>query len=300
MSYGISFDGNLGNACFSEKASSVVFMGKATNKGSYSSTFHNRGCSFMYHVNYNHYRSFSHGTYCVGGGLSMTRDSLEGDWGTYYINRVDNYRICVFEVESYEKPMVFMHYSTPSTYGGLVIKTVDNGGTGPRGYPKWDITVWLWFSNGNYTAAANSLTLYCFSKMPTNYTNGGYGLAIKDASGKTMFHSDFEPAQIKGILDINTPANLSWTGTFSEYNPITKYAYLSKDAGRIRRIYNAGSAHSFEYHTPIVGFEKLSGTNWNVKEGGAPLFRINDYTSSDTYLGDTQLIVPIIDGADYD
>jgi len=300
MSYGISFTGNLGNACFSEKAPSVVFMGKATNSNSYGSSFHNRGCSYLYHVGYQNYHSYRHATSgCVGSGLASNKDSIIHNSSNYHITRTDTFRTCVFEVEADSKPIVFINYSTPSTYGGFVIKVVDNGGTGSRGYTTWDITVWLSYTNGNYTACANSLTLYCFSKMPSNYTNSVYGLYIRDASANTMFHSDFEPAQIKGIIDLNTPSNLSWTGTFTTYSSISKYAYLSKDAGRIKRVYNAGS-NSFEYHNPIVAFEKLSGTGWNVKEGNAPLFKLNDSNGSDSYLGDAQLVVPVIDGADYD
>jgi len=30
------------------------------------------------------------------------------------------------------------------------------------------------------------------------------------------------------------------------------------------------------------------------------LFKLNDSNGSDSYLGDAQLVVPVIDGADYD
>lgn len=304
MAYGINFDGNLGNTCFSEKVPSIVYMGKAAIK-SYGGNWQNRGCSYCYRTSYNggyHHFGFNP-SYCVGSGLATNRDSIIGDWGDCHHSRVDNHRLCVFEVESYDKPTVFIHYSTPDTYGGIPLATVNNGGTGPRGYPKWDIHMLLNYTNGNYTAAAASMTLYCFSKMPANYTNNTDGMKIQDGSGNTMYHSDWKPAVVKGMIDGTTGDSFNWPSTLNVYSTMSKFAYLARDYGRFTSK-TAACSHYFVVHQPIVSFRYDGGSNFTARLGWTPLYQFQDWGYSSESHGDfhgpSKIIMPIIDGADYD
>jgi len=308
MAYGVDFKGNLGNSCFSEKAPSVVFMGKATIK-SYGGDWRCRGCGYLYRTGYNQYHHWDFGSYCVGSGLGQCRDSIIGDWGNCHVDRVDDHRLCVFEVESYDKPTIFIHYGDPDKYGGIPLATVNNGGTGPRGYPKWDIHMLLNYnasygaSSGNYTGAAGSMTLYCFSKMPANYTNNSTsGVKIQDGGGNTMYHSDWKPAVIKGMIDGTTGNSYNWPSGLNVYSTISKFAYLARDYGRFSSVTNACS-HRFVFHHPLVSFRYDGGTNFTARIGRTPVYQFQDWSygeSDGDYHGASRIIMPIIDGDDYD
>jgi len=309
MTYGVNFEGNLGNTCFSEKQPSIVYMGKASIK-SYGGDWRCRGCSYLYRTTYNQFHSFGFGSYCVGSGLNQCYDSIVGDWGNCHAPRIDDHRLCVFEVESYEKPIVFIHYSDPDKYGGIPLATVNNGNTGPRGYPKWDIHMLLNYNNsysasaGNYTGAASSMTLYCFSKLPDNYTSSTtIGMEIKDENGNVMYHSDWKPAVIKGMIDGNTGNSYNWPSALNVYSSMTKFAYLARDYGRFVSKTSACS-HYFTFHNPLCSFRYDGGNNFTARLGRTPLYQFQDWsytTNSDgDFLGPSKIIMPIIDGADYD
>lgn len=309
MGYGALLKGNLNNTCFSDKTPSVVFMGKATNKSVYGASYRDRGCSHIMVGNVG--KAYTHAvSYCAGFGSNVAQDwAFIGATGSKITrNRTDNFRTAVYEIESFKKPVVFFHYNQPGIYGALLIGAINNGGTGPRGYPKWNVTVLLYYwHNNQYVTAANDITLYCFSEIDPAYTdNTGSGLVINDAAGGTMFHSNWRPAQVKGILDVNTsnPDFNTWTGSLTSYTPITKEIYLAKDSGRIVTYEGAvlnGYDVRFEFHRPIVGYSSTGVAGYTFHLGEMPVFQYNvNESTTPKWIGDGQLIVPIMDGADYD
>lgn len=320
MSYGALFKGKDNNSCFSDSASSIVFMGKAVNTGVYGPSIFDRGGSvvlrkeppfdFQYIIE-------TANSGAVNGILMFPyRDANVGEvnvqGGTYYpaevADRSDTAREVIFEVESYSNPIIFTRYSDPQVQGGLVVKVVDNGTTGPRGWPNWNISVWLFTLNvGNFSAAADSLEFYCFGRIPSDYTNNtGFGMVIKNNKSETMFHSDFKPARIKEIMNITTGVDpdinfssslLDPTG--SVINTMSKVAYLSQDWGRLVTTFGTDAA-SFEYHHTPYSIEHTGGDNFHARFGEGTLHRFAYAPASKNFIGASNIIFPVIDGADYE
>jgi len=289
-------------------------MGKATNTGVYGPSIYDRGGSFCARMS-NGNASYHFDDTGAGqlDGVDQADDrEINGNGGdggnTVFITRTDQSKMVTYEVESYTKPTIFTSYDNPTTLGGLVVKIEDNGTTGSNGWANWDIEVWLFYSTaGQHVAAADSITLYCFSEIPSNYTSGAdYGLVIKDATGNTMFHSDFEPAKIQEIMEITTGTDpaVDFSSTLLDptgavFLSITKPAYLSQDWGRLIQTFGDGLA-SFEYHQTPFSIEYVSGDDFIAHFGNSTLHQFAFADATDQFVGAPNIVFPVIDGADYD
>jgi len=317
MSYGTMFKGKNNNVCFSENAPSIVFMGKAANTNVYGPTLNARGFTYQYRYSSGYASHIFDSTSPInnqvvaGIALAYNREIIgDGGYGggSSYVVRNDDGKVAKYTVESYEKPIIFTRYGNPTVMGGLVVKIEDSGSNGPRGWNIWNVYVWLFYSTpGQWAAAANSLELYCFSRMDPNYTSSStYGLVVKDAAGGTMFHSDVKPAKIQEIMQITTGTNpavdfsstlLDSTGTV--FSSMSKPAYLSQDWGRLVQKVGSGN-NGFEYHQTPFSLSYVSGDDFAANFGNATLFRLTNSTAADSFIGAPKIVFPIIDGADYD
>jgi hypothetical protein len=314
MSYGAMFKGKDNNVCFSDQTPSIVFMGKAINTGVYGPDVRTRGGSYAYRYStgWASYQFDNMYSQTVGGVPNQSYREINADGGsgggTGYIDRIDQARKVTYSVESYEKPVIFTRYISPATMGGLVVKIIDNGSTGSRGWTNWNIEVWLFYSSpGQHVAAANSMEFYCFSKIPAGYTStADVGLSIKDAVGDVMFHSDYAPAKIQEIMEITTGTNpaVDFSSTLLDssgavFSSMSKPAYLSQDWGRLVQTFGGGMS-SFEYHQTPYSIRYVSGDDFIASFGNATLHQFAFSSASDSFIGAPNIVFPVIDGADYD
>ena len=318
MAYGALFDGRLGNVLFSDTTPSIVFMGKATKTSNYGTRLSHIGGEYLYMRDW------------YSGDLtrySFRKYSVPDNQFRYYWNwrdlaadttgfeRYDDCRTLEYTVEAYDKPLVFMQFLDPDNYGGLVMKIEDSGSTGTRGYVVWTITVLLYYDTaGTHATAADKIVLYCFSQMDSAYGSTNYGMHIKNIVGSTMYHSDFQPCQIKEMMTITTGTDpsvdfsstlLDPTGT--DFGTISKPCYFSQDWGRLSgySLVHVGYEGSFLRLEEILfpySIKHVSGDDFSAQFGGNSLF---DYVWTSTakskvFNGASSVVWAVIDGADYD
>jgi len=340
MAYGLTFEGKLGNSCFSDKTPSIVFMGKATATSTYgpklneaghmefftynSRDFQSGGCSGS-HTSRISFRdpiettnsSNTIGNYIFSGGVYYNGYfcARSGSESTGYTTLPDTARTVIYQIEAYDEPIVFTYFNNPANYGGLVIKTEDSGSTGSNGWTIWNLTVLLYYATpGNHATAVSNITLYCFSKIPPNYVNNStYGLHIRNASGNTMFHSDYNPCQIREMMTITTGSNpdVDFSSTLLDssgttFNTISKPCYLSQDWGRVTdhvELTFLGSNYlRLQFMLFPYSIRYISGDDFEAYFGQ---INLSDYLYTSTakgreFTGASTVVWPVIDGADYD
>ena len=348
MAYGLSFEGRLGNSCFSDETPSMVFMGVATKTSNYGTRTSYVGSTNLNVNNYgggrcssSHTTSLSHtagsgntfNLYHQGGTnvwhpgyytCSNPSDpnsncywhpgwcSLSQTAATSTVSFTDNARTLDYEIESYDKPTIFIEYKSPTANGGLVVKTVNKGVAGSTyGYSVWTITVLLYYSStGASTTAADQISLYCFSKVHPSYSSSNWGLHIKDSSGDTMFHSDWKPCHIKEVMTITTGTNpaTNFSSTLVDATGArmpSKPCYLSQDWGRLYSYVVVGPS-SFRVRLELMQFpysvQYISGDDFATKFGqiNASDYAVTSTAKSEEFKGASTVVWPIIDGADYD
>jgi len=337
MAYGLNFEGKLGNSCFSDATPSMVFMGKATKTSNYGvrTGYQSDITLDTYNITSGHYRcsSMTQTTmnYAANGGNSLALKNKVGNhyhlgWcysggscgcgfsGNTYTNSEsfpDNARTLDYEIESYDKPIIFIYYNSPGSYGGLVVKVVDKGTTGPRGYPVWTITVLLYYGAvGQSATAADQITLYCFSEIPPSYSSSNWGLHIKNSSNQTMFHSDWSPCHIRELMTITTGTDPTTDFASSLLDPSgasmpSKACYLSQDWGRLYSytLFALGGGDvRFEYMNFPASVQHVSGDDFTAHFGqiGISDYTYTTSTKSVEFKGASTVVWPIINGADYD
>lgn len=329
--YGATFEGRFGNALFSDRTPSIVFMGKAVKTSTYGSRLSHLGHQTLWSRDwYNNSYDLTKYSFKDSGTSNEFKyiwehgDTVVSEWYT----QTDTCRTLDYTVEAYDTPIIFTQYIDPVNYGGLVVKTEDSGNTGSNGWPIWTITVLLAYKTpGTHTTAANKIDMYCFSKMPANYSSDTHGLEIRNIVGQTMFHSDFQPCQIKEIMEITTsdvssPTNVSdnsftfnMTSTLLDptgqaYGALIKPCFLSQDWGRIHQPnhmnpgnYWGSPANLIHLHLP-TSIGRVSEDDFYVEFGAQLLhdfiFKPDYPYNVSEFKGSDQVTWPIIDGADYD
>jgi hypothetical protein len=244
----------------------------------------------------------------------------KGYWELYYppdfvwsdsFSIVDNARVANYTIESYGIPTLFV-YSTSSSCAANVVKVTDSGSTGPSGYPIWSISVLLTYEGSATDATAkSSVRLLCFGKIdPTYYVPAGHGMAIHNASGATMFHSDFEPCKVKDILTISfasggvsNPTQSYMSGSSSTTTGLSKPAYQAVELGRRRDEISYNIAIGYNLYMKlieIVAGLRWTGSKWISSWVSIDLSSHNGGTSTgDVSYEPGTITVPIIDANDY-
>lgn len=218
MAFGFIGKNESGLTQFSDEVPSMVFMGKAAlsnysaqklyNVGFMTSDGPASGGSFEKKYGF---RPGSTGIY-IGGGLTFPDNIVrETSGGAVVLD--DDASVMEFEVFSFEKPIIYISFLDPVSYGAHVLKITDSGstdtdtGSPTYGYKKWTIDVLVFhplLTEGTAIAASN-IELLCFSKIDPSVTAGtGYGMHILDDSNNTMFHSDWQPLAIQGDISYGT------------------------------------------------------------------------------------------------
>ena len=263
---------------------------------------------------------------CNGSGCNYNYDSCcwnscaTGYWEYYYpadfvwsdsLTISDNARMANYTIESYDRPTLFV-YSTNSSCAANVVKVTDSGSTGPAGYKIWNLVIMLTYTGSATDATAkSSVRLLCFGKIDSSYyAASSHGMALHNAAGATMFHSDFEPCKVKDLLTISfstggvtNPTQTYQSGSSSTTASLGKPAYQAVELGRRRKEINFNIAIGYNLYMKFL--EVVAGLRWTGTKWVSSWVSI-DLASHDggTSTGDVSyepgtITVPIIDANDY-
>lgn len=264
-----------------------------------------------------YYRSCTENSYNCGG--LTTYYTIPDDGGT-----------AIFYVYSMHRPIVFSAGSAPASI-------TDTGVTNGEGETRWDIALLVYYPAGDPSGVA-AMEVYCFAYNTGTPT--GQGLAVFDSTGSNTFDSNKTILNIKDIMTITaldvdgqTLGTMDYTYTGgTEVSSMSKPMWASVDWARWYRRQESRSDRQSMYYDPIFGspgctyassawvyhwfitIGVVSGFYWN---GTSITANFNVATkldwgvtessgnaASDTLYGQKTIplpiIVPIIDGADYD
>jgi len=339
MSFGIKVKGHLDSILINTDWKSLVFIGKATPKGS-GSYYPADQQSYQWVRNFGPYLPTQSEGPISGTGVSQFIARAETtNCGFYTVNLTtpnDN-GYFVYQIDSPSYPHLFCH--TTSQFVVANILGVVQVGTGINGWPKWDITVALGYPEGSRSTAQSHITIYCFSSVyNTNTTNG---VRVFDSAGSVVFNSDLKPLKVRDVVTINSthladPNNLSslivndttMSSPVTNIYSISKPSFLNVDWGRYtiatqkylgilyRLVMYVGGATACEptFHPSIVYNQDFIASGLRLNDSrtariysmlGLP---VSNGSIIESTVNTTNIIeyaqfpttIPVIDGADYD